>query len=499
MAASGEYEIADPDPSALVESLRAFGYTPQTAVADLVDNSITAGARNIWIDFGWNGSNSFIAMGDDGCGMDEATLINAMRPGSKSPVDRRTAEDLGRFGLGLKTASFSQCRHLTVVSKRQGSGVASRGWDLDLVAQTHEWRLRRDVTPLTQGFVTKLASERKGTTVVWERLDRVVGDASVDDSAAHERFLQLARSVREHLAMTFHRFLGGRTKMTLTINGHEVPSWDPFLTGHKGRQVLSTESFAQRGGNVVVKPFVLPHRSKLDADDFVLAGGGRGWNSLQGFYVYRNQRLLVAGDWLGLGFQKEEHFKLARIQVDIGNGMDADWHIDVRKSMARPPGPLRDEFRRIAKVTRGRAVEVYRHRGKVLAARAAQGLVPLWQQRLQHGKVSYEINREHPVVSEAILNPSEKSVRAVLRVAEETIPIPLIAIANAERPEEQATPFDGAARQQVMQIALDLYNAFRARGATHVAARQRVISTEPFHNFPELVEWIDGRSESEQR
>jgi len=271
-------------------------------------------------------------------------------------------------------------------------------------------------------LVERLEQQPQGTVVVWQQLDRIVGAADVDDEGAHKRFLELARSVRAHLAMTFHRFLSQRAGMTVMVNDHEVPPWDPFLSRNGSRQVLAVEKLPLDGGTVTVQPVVLPHRSKLSAEDFELAGGERGWNSLQGFYVYRSKRLLVAGDWLGLGFQKEEHYKLARIQIDITNDMDPLWQIDVRKSMARPPGALREELRRIAKVTRARAVEAYRHRGKVLAKRAEKGLVPMWQQRVRHGKVSYEVNREHPVVLEAVENPTTKTVRALVKIVEATIP-----------------------------------------------------------------------------
>ena len=111
------YDLTQPEPAALVESLRAFGYSLRTAIADLVDNSITAKSKNIWVHFEWNGAGSRITIKDDGDGLTEAALVTAMRPGNQSPLDDRAPKDLGRFGLGLKTASFSQCRRLTVVSK----------------------------------------------------------------------------------------------------------------------------------------------------------------------------------------------------------------------------------------------------------------------------------------------------------------------------------------------------------------------------------------------
>lgn len=495
--AGDNFDIAAPDPAALVESLRAFGYTPQTAVADLLDNSITAAADRIWIEFDWNGAASRIAIGDNGHGMTEAELVRAMRPGSMSPQEKRAAEDLGRFGLGLKTASFSQCRTLTVVTKTKGSNSHARRWDLDTVVATDEWRLLRGFPEDCTDLVQRLQKQPRGTVVIWQQLDRIVGNEDVDDEDAHRRFLELARSVRSHISMTFHRFLSPRGGRTVTVNGHEVPPWDPFLSRSKARQVLAAEELPLDGGIVTVQPVVLPHRSKLTAEEFELAGGERGWNSLQGFYVYRNKRLLVAGDWLNLGFQKEEHYKLARIQVDITNDMDALWQIDVRKSQAQPPGVLRHELRRIAKVTRARAVEVYRHRGKLLTKQQEKGLVVTWHQRVHNGKVSYVVNRNHPAVVEALENPSAKNVRNLLQIVEAAVPVPLISIASAERPEEQAAPFEGISRKHVSHLAIELYKSFRRRGIDHVAARDRVLTTDPFQYFPELAEVLDVHNEEE--
>lgn len=491
-----DFDRVDPDPAALIESLRAFGYTPEAAVADLIDNSITAKSKKIWIEFDWAGADSRIAIGDDGTGMTEPVLVNAMRPGSTSPSETRDAHDLGRFGLGLKTASFSQCRQLTVISKAKRGRLHARRWDLDEVVRTHEWRLIRGHDEEADDLAKRLDHQPNGTVVVWQRLDHVVGNADPEDEGAHRRFLELARSIKAHLAMTFHRYMGTRAGLAIELNGHPLPPWDPFLSGHRARQVLPAEKLPFGAGEVAVQPFVLPHRSKLSGDDFEMAGGERGWNSLQGFYVYRNRRLLVAGDWLGLGIQKEEHYKLARIQVDITNDMDLSWQIDVRKSMARPPGALREELRRIARATRSRAVEVYRHRGKAITRRQQSGLVPMWEQRLRHGKITYHVNRDHPVVEAAMSEPSKIAVRALLSLVEETVPVPLISISNAERPEQQAAPFEGETGK-VAALAVTLYDRFRGRGMNHEVAKLRTLATDPFQYFPELVEVLDAHAQGE--
>jgi len=137
-ASEGEIHLPPSAPD-LLESMRAIGYSFEAALADLIDNSIAAGARNVNIRFSANNA-PYIAVIDDGAGMSPQDLTDAMRHGSRNPGIRRDALDLGRFGLGLKTASLSQCRTLTVVSLRDGV-VSARRWDLDYIARRRDWWL----------------------------------------------------------------------------------------------------------------------------------------------------------------------------------------------------------------------------------------------------------------------------------------------------------------------------------------------------------------------
>jgi hypothetical protein len=493
------WDLAEPDPASLIESLRSFGYTLETAVADVVDNSISAGAHHVDVTFEWDGGGSRVVVTDDGCGMTADELVSAMRPGSRSPSEHRDPDDLGRFGLGLKTASFSQCRQLTVASRRLGGPVATRTWDLDTVVQTHEWRLLRQPPAGCAALVAGLGARPQGTVVVWSDLDRVVTATGPEDNRAQRRFLERVNGVGEHLRMTFHRFLGSAAgKVRLRINGRQLLPWDPFLERSDGGQVLPEERLPFGSGSVVVRPFVLPHHSHLPPGQSEDTGRTetRTWNSLQGFYVYRNRRLLVAGDWLGLGFSKEEHFRLARIQIDLPNDIDESWQIDVKKSTARPPNSLRPDLQRIATVTRQRAVEVYRHRGKVLARRSESPVVALWEQVLTHGKISYRLNRSHPAVVDAVSAPTQTSVRSLLRLIEEAVPLALITLNSSERPQDHAEPFE-AAGAEVATLAATMTRRLVQGGCPHSEAVQRVLSMEPFQRFPELAASLATRSDTE--
>ena len=438
-----ECDLAEPLAAPMIESLRAFGYDLPGAISDLIDNSIFAKAANIWVDFFWAGDRSTICVTDDGDGMTEASLVDAMRPGSRNPLESRDPKDLGRYGLGMKTASFSQCRRLTVRSKTASKQTATRCWDLDFVAFRKKWLLLREAGKGTEPNFTRLSSLAHGTAVLWENMDRITRGQGADDAAHKRYFHSRIRAVEQHLAMIFHRFMEGKRKLNVFVNDNSVAPWDPFLKSEKATQQLADENIAHLKTRMNIVPYVLPHISKITAEKHTKAAGIRGWNLHQGFYVYRNERLLVAGDWLGLPFAKEEHFKLARIQLDIPNSLDQEWEIDVTKSKARPPDSLREDLKRIAEATRKRASEVYRHRGKVSARQSSLDFVFVWQQKIGGGKYRYRINREHPFIKNRLEVGGEETEQ-LLRLIEETVPVPLLAITNSEHPDQHATPFEGA-------------------------------------------------------
>jgi hypothetical protein len=486
---SQNYDIAAPQASAMIESLRAFGYSVQTALADLIDNSISAGARNVWLEFFWDGAWSHISLRDDGRGMTESELVDAMRPGNRNPLEVRDRLDLGRFGLGLKTASFSQCRCLTVASRASGSGISVRQWDLDYVQGTGEWRLRRSALPGSEHLLASLDHVEHGTIVLWQNLDRLVADTRVDDQKAQDHFLEIVDRVRQHLSMVFHRFLERRDRLQVHVNGHALESWDPFMSREEARQVLLEEKLWFNDQIVRIRPFVLPHHSKISRDAHERGAGPGGWNAQQGFYVYRNERLLVAGDWLGLGFVKEEHYKLARIQVDLPNSLDTEWNLDVKKSRARPPGPLRADLKRLAKITRQKAMEVYRHRGKIAARALAENHVFVWQSRVRRGKHFYTVNREHPLVTEVLrLAGSDSSaVKALLRLVEETVPVERIWIDAAKNPDGRAQPFEHEPDEDVTEVMRVVYQVLLGRGLPPDVARRHLASMEPFNQFADIM------------
>jgi hypothetical protein len=498
------YEIAEPRAAAMIESLRAVGYDLRTAIADLIDNSIFAGAKNVWVYFHWNGADSHISIVDDGCGMSESELFEAMRPGSKSPVEDREPGDLGRFGLGMKTASFSQCRRLTVASRKDGENTAIRRWDLDHVTKVDRWELLKYAAQGSDQRITHFDGIKHGTIVLWECLDRVVGDAHVRDKTTHDRFFNLINSVEDYLAMVFHRFLGGTNpKLEIFINGSDdscrVKPWDPFLESHEATIQFPEEPIHYGGKVIKVKGFVLPHKDKLGEELHNYASGPAGWNAQQGFYVYRNQRLLVPGSWLGLGtnrpWTKEEHYKLARIRIDIPNTADMDWQIDVKKSTARPPLAIRSRLKDIADAVRKQAREVFAHRGSYGPRPRKETMMRAWYPVSKQGRLSYKIDRSHPLVKQLLSIDSryKSMVEALLRVLEETVPVQQIWLDTAEKPEAHSRPFEGVSKAEITQVLRMTYTALRqTEGLSPEAAKKRLSTMEAFVDYPELISALDG-------
>lgn len=484
-------EFADPNAGALIESLRAFGYDTKTAIADLMDNSITAGAKKIWINFFWDGETSYISILDDGNGMTYEELINAMRAGSSSPLEIRDNTDLGRFGLGMKTASFSQCRRLTVATKHSQSVMVARCWDLDHVSKVNKWQLLKIEHPEKRRKFSDLKDLTSGTLILWEKMDRITGGTNAEDIKDLKHFHALIDETSNHLSMTFHRFLEGKNKLKISVNDNKIEPWDPFLRKEPATQDLTDEILKIFGDKINVNPFVLPHHSKINKEQHERAAGPEGWNAHQGFYLYRNKRLIVPGSWLNLGFKKEEHFKLARILVDIPNTMDKEWEIDVKKSVARPPPGLEDELKKIAKITRNRAAEIYRHRGKN-AAHSSSGDTLIWQKKIKHGKIFYRINPEHVLVRDLnnLHGETASRVRTLLRLVEETVPVSLIIIDHAENPDITYVPFSESPHQEIKDHILLIYSALLESGLKENEAKGKLNMMEAFRQYPELIELV---------
>lgn len=492
----GHEEDVAPRPSTLIESLRSFGYTPATSVADLIDNSLSAGAGKVAVNFQWDGPDSWMSIADDGHGMSAEELREAMRAGSSNPLEGRTPTDLGRFGLGLKTASFAQARSLTVMTRRHKEPVACRRWDLDHVQRTNRWALL--TTPPAGTNLVELMLDCAGTLVVWHAMDRIVDDRPATDGDARKAFFRTVDEVREHLEMVFHRFIA-EEHLDIRVNGVRCEAWDPFLSGHPLTERLPNESLPVlltdgRRQRLEVQPYVLPHRSSLAPEEHRKAAGPRGWNMQQGFYLYRARRLIVPGNWFDRGMKPEEHHKLARIRVEITQEMDGLWALDVRKARARPPSQLQRDFQRIARATRERAESVYRARGRREVGQEAtrKRVQPVWRVESDGRTVSYRIARDHPIVERvlgSLTGRYSKDIGLLITLIERNVPIAHI-LSQGYRDEDklQSDPeIDG----DLLDAARDLFCHLLREGREPDTARAVVSAVQPFDRAPALVDALE--------
>lgn len=490
MSASNQMVIElMPRASVMIEAMRDIGYSFDSAVADIIDNSIAAGARHIDLRYGWEADLPWIAVMDDGDGMHRDDLLEAMRPGSKDPRAEREAHDLGRFGLGLKTASFSQCRELTVLT-RKGETLCGMRWDLDLVAASNRWEIteiqRQEMTSLPCG----LPESDSFTTVLWRKIDRLelagLGDIG------HDAFNELMTSVRQHLARIFHRFLSGELglkKIRMSINNNEIEPYDPFAELNIATQHFPEEVVPFKDSEVRIQAFVLPHHSKVSARDYERLAGSEGYLRNQGFYIYRNRRLIIWGSWFRLARQ-EELTKLARVRIDIPNNMDQFWGIDVRKARAHPPLVVKNRLRQVIEQIRSGAKRPYTQRGKVVIETNAS---PVWMRKIHNERIEYVINDGHPLLTELFNDLPEterKRLKQLLRMIGQSFPAAAFFSDYSNTPKlVEADQQDIEAMTALARILVQANPDLDQGGLATVLA-----SMEPFSRHPDQIGIISRKA-----
>lgn len=337
--------INEPDPARLVAGLRCTGYDFQTAAADIVDNSIAAEADNVFIRVEMdNTGEKFVYFGDNGHGMDEHGLKKAMQLGAPA---RENPASLGKFGLGLKTASFAICKRLTVISRKSPDApLVKLAWDIDHIEETGEWlMLSEKIEPHEQEAWDQIGgSDSTGTLVVWSKCDRILSRNYASPGGAHAQaaIQQIREDVKEHLGTIYHRFLdhsdNRQRNVNVEVNGELIKPWNPFES-KLSEQVISEnkrtiEIMSENGdtsGVVKIGAWIFRHSNSLSESENNMA---KISYANQGFYIYREGRLINKGGWLGL-FRTHGDFDLLRIEFDLGHELDDDFNVDVKKSVVR--------------------------------------------------------------------------------------------------------------------------------------------------------------------
>lgn len=472
----------------LVESTRSIGYSFESALADIIDNSISAGSHNIDIQFD-SLDPPWLCIEDDGCGMDRSELIKAMQYGCKSALDLRSPNDLGRFGLGLKTASLSQCRLLTVITKKEGKTSIAQ-WDLDYITQMTDWYLLlpESINEIKIPFDTEwLDRHEHGTIVLWQKFDRL----SSDSQDAMEIFDEKIEAARNHIALVFHRFIDAEfppQKIHISFNGDAIIAFDPFMARNPATQQLPEQLLRIDYQNIIVRPYILPFPAKLTASDMQKGYGKDEYRQDQGFYIYRNRRLIVWGTWFGL-IKQNELGKLARIRVDIPNSLDHLWEIDIKKSKASLPNILRKNLEAIVRKSITSSETVYKYRGR----RKDDNIVHVWDVFENRGSNEYRINRDLPIfkaIEDALPEKEYGKLDALIKMIEESLPYQAIYVDLAENASKR--PNGNLSNEEVRDIAYQNIQAIKQTGGDPRQFIENNGIYDFFSNYPDMLGKIKG-------
>lgn len=392
----GKYITQIPPAKSLISGIRSIGYSFATSVADIIDNSITAKSTEINI-YADPIDEPYFAILDNGLGMNYKELENAMTFGSDRSNKLDNELDLGRFGLGLKSASLSQCRKMTIISKEKDS-INAMCYDLDVIEKENDWVLE----VLNEEEFEKmpcyelLKKYETGTLVIWQNFDKL--DALATNFVTS--FRNAVSDAKKHVELVFHYYYDS---INIYFNNDRIEKRDPFLINSAPRQQTGrTDPISMDGSTIYITPYTLPFANTLTQEEKKLLGNTNIYDE-QGFYIYRNKRLIIWGSWLHMNVRSELS-KLARVKIEIPSTLDKEWSLDVKKSTAKIPdkikeqikASLEDSIHRSKKTTRFKGVKEQQFEDKV------------WNRiNLRDGFVKYELNKENPIYKLLSENLSE--------------------------------------------------------------------------------------------
>lgn len=484
-----------PKASTLMGSLRSMGYSFESAVADVVDNSISAHAQNVRILFPTSPMDE-LALGilDDGDGMSDDVLFEAMRYGCLSAEEERSEDDLGRFGMGMKSASLSQCRILTVVSY-EGNTLNGFTWDYNHILETQDWMIleldKKEINSLP--YIGLLKKQKKGTLVIWQDFDVI---ANSSGGQVYSTLIELRSSLENTLALIFHRFLSGTSssRLHIFINELDIKPLDPFLEQHPKTTVkkeieLDIKDSSGIERMILVRPFVLPFATELKEKDKQLIGGVENLRAKQGFYIYRNKRLIIWGTWFGMK-QRAELTKNARIRVDIPNSLDDIWSIDIKKQQASIPKQILHRLKKAVEEALDFSVRQQTYRGRT--KKVNEDIDYIWDRKEgRNNTFFYQINRESKLfkfVREKMNDEDYEYLEMLITEIENNLPIQQLYVDKSNEcisiPEVTDDRLD-----DVYQMAVTLASTMmkiRTDGWNEIV--NDIMKSEPWCKYPDIKE-----------
>lgn len=482
-----------PKASTLMGSLRSMGYSFESAVADVIDNSISAHAQNIRILFPSTPLDELaIGILDDGDGMKGDVLFEAMRYGSLSAEEERSEDDLGRFGMGMKSASLSQCRCLTVISF-DGETLNGFKWDYNHILMTQDWMIqeleKNEIDELP--YIERLKKQDKGTLVLWQDFD-VISNSS--GGQVYSTLVELRSTLENTLALIYHRYLTGlgMQHLHIYINELGIKPQDPFLEQHPKTTVKKEIELDIKDSNgieriIKIRPFILPFATELREKDKQLIGGIENLRAKQGFYVYRNKRLIIWGTWFGMK-QRSELTKNTRIRVDIPNTLDDIWSIDIKKQQASIPKQILQRLKKAVDEALDFSVRQQTYRGRT--EKVNDKIDYIWdRKRGRNNTFFYLINRESNLfkfIREKMTEEDYNYLEILLTEIEKNLPIQQLYIDKSN--ESIATPEETDERlDDLYQMAITLASTMmNIRSDGWEAIINDLMNSEPWCKYPSI-------------
>ena len=409
-----------PSPKSLIKTLMRVGYDFNMAVGDIVDNSISADAKNIRIFTSLDPQHPTFSIYDDGWGMSEKELYENMKLAAKDPSLERDKNDLGRFGSGMKTASFSQARKLIVISKKKGSKICGAYWDIDEIESSDSWEVlmglsEKEINSI-DGFDKDVLSET-GTVIIWHK---IISFKETQHTSLENIIANTIDSMSRYLSLHFHKFMQSNDKVSFFVNQRKLSPINPFIKG-KGSMDLLPENIRGKKGNVEIKPHVLPHPQYLSQNQIDKLGGIDAIYKNQGLYIYRANRLIIAGGWMGLS-SRNILGNLARVEVNIPASLDDEWSTDVKKSSLQLPIMVQKKLKQICQRPIGISRGEHTHRGK------KEEVNEYWfiNENKQDNTTKYEVhlkNNELVEIAEKMTQTNRIKLKEFLRNLSKYLPV----------------------------------------------------------------------------
>lgn len=483
------YRENQPSADILMNSMRSMGYSFESAIADIVDNSLAKQSTKIELKFPVNPlEEPFVAICDNGTGMTPQGLYNAMKYGSETENDERDPEDLGRFGLGLKSASLSQCRKLTVMSKKNGI-ISAYVWSLDHVVKEKSWEIaeysQEEIKSIK--FSGYLDNVEHGTVVLWEDFDTI----EKSSGQVYAELSKLQQSTSEYVSLIFHRYLNrDKNKVDIYSNNYKIEGLDPFLENHpktNPRRKINLPIKDSKGIErmVYVQPYVLPYQNDLSKEDKKLSGGVENYRSKQGFYIYRNERLIIWGTWFNR--HRDELTKYARIKVDIPNTLDDIWQIDIKKQNAKIPNIIKQQLTKAVDESMDLSVKKQKYQGR--PEKVDNDIDYIWSRiQCRDNVFTYKINRRSKIfdlIRDKVADDVWNQIDMVLEEVENALPYQQIYIdksqnkVNEDISDERFAEIRAKA-EILIKMAISFGNTSRED------AINELLKSEPFNHYQQL-------------